>query len=283
MNLGNTFPVCDRLKSLYKTKNIDTDTRGWALDVAKMLFDMSILDYDNFAKHENSNVIPMDDTKIHAHNNVKKALQNHVNGSVMPGVDYITVYCKFFGCSSDYLLGFIDTPLHTKYDDIPLKFETIQALQEIQKNYLKQRAVSFYSYVNGIPKNPRQTLDTLNFLLSNPNFESILYKLEDYLNPQYSIPMFFMDATQSSDGKAHYHIPHNPIHETPKRDDKGDIVLDSNNMPVYDRCLPLVKDVTMPSDYRKIDIDNDFLEGVALREIEKYIYNLKRDYENKKG
>ena len=50
-------------------------------------------------------------------------------------------------------------------------------------------------------------------------------------------------------------------------------------MPVYDRCLPLVKDVTMPSDYRKIDIDNDFLEGVALREIEKYIGNIKRDYE----
>lgn len=278
MDLGNTFLV-DRLKYLYTTKGIDINTRGWALPVAKSFFDMGIFDYDNFAVHHNSNVTPGDDTKIHAHSNVKKALQNHVNGSVNPGIDYIRAYCDFFGCSSDYLLGFIDTPLHTKYDDIPLKFETIQALQEIRKNYLKQGAVSFYSYVNGIPKNPRQTLDTLNFLLSNPNFESILYKLEDYLNPQYSIPMFFMDATQSSDGKAHYHIPHNPIHETPKRDDKGDIVLDSNNMPVYDRCLPLVKDVTMPSDYRKIDIDNDFLEGVALREIEKYIGNIKRDYE----
>lgn len=277
MNLGNDFLI-DRLKNLYKTKNIDVDTRGWALPVAKSFFELGIFSYDNFARHENSNVTPGDDTKIHAHNNVKKALQNHVNGSVKPSIDYIKAYCDFFGCSSDYLLGFIDTPLHTTYDDIPLKFETIQALKQIHTNYLKNGATALYSFISGIPKNPYQTMDTLNLLLSSPHFENILYKLEDYLNPQYDTPMVFLNAEFTSDGKAHYHIPQNNLHQTPLRDDNDQIILDSNGMPTYDTYLLLARD-NMPSDYRRVKVDNDFLESVALREIENYIRNIKSDYD----
>lgn len=277
MKVRNDFPICERLKYLYSTKNIDTTVNGWALYVAQSLFEMGILDYDNFSTHSNSNVNPGDDTKIHAHNNVKKALQNHINGKGV-SVDYITAYCKFFGCSSDYLLGFIDTPLHTKYDDIPLKHETINALKRIKANYLNHGYQTFVAFMYGIERQPYQPLDMLNFVLCSPQFENMLYTLEDYIKPDYCIPMFYMDANQDASGKAQYHIPHNPIHEKIVYDNKGNVVLDNDNMPVYDRYLPLVKSTLHPTDYRAIQIDKNFLESVALREIEKAIEDMKAEY-----
>ena len=49
--------------------------------------------------------------------------------------NWITVYCHFFGCSAEYLLGLIDEPIH-EYKDIytetGLSFGVVQTLKSIQ-------------------------------------------------------------------------------------------------------------------------------------------------------
>ena len=269
---------CDRLKYLYGTIDIDTDSKGWSVKVARMLFDNGICEYSYTSDGLNEQTEVQ--TQANERGNVGRVLEKHIKVKDASKIDtkYIMIYCSLFGCSSDYLLGFINTPLHTAYDDVPLKHETINALKRIRANYFRQGFATLQLAVHGIERQPYQPVDMLNFVLCNPHFEDMLYTLEDYIKPDYCIPMFYMDGKQDATGKAHYHIPHNPIHEKPVVHKDGTPVLDDNNNPVYDRYLPLVKDITCPTDYRPIPIDSAFLEGVAFREIEKHIEGIKSDY-----
>ncbi len=280
MKTGITNPTKkynERLVALYRTKHIDViNERGWALRVAKEMYDTGILEHDDYKPHKNAET-DVTDTKIHNHSNTKHLLQGHVNGKNI-SIDWIKNYCIYFGCSSDYLLGFIDTPTHTQYDDIPLKLETIQALKRIQKNYLEQGYMCFVAAMHQIQKQPYQPLDMLNYLLQSPDFEKMLYSLEDYFKPEYNIPVFYLDANQSPTGKAGYHVPHNQIHEIVKRDDKGKVILNDNLMPEYDRYLPLAKNASVPTDNRPIPINDSFMENVAMLDIQKAIDNMKKEY-----
>lgn len=273
---GTTF--CDRLKYLYDEKKIDTTCKGWYNKVAQELFDTGICDFTN--THDMFSTKTEKQTRQTEISNVGRTLEKHltVTDAKKIQTEYIMIYCAYFDCSSDYLLGFISSPLHTKYDDIPLKHQTITALKRIKANYLEQGYQSFVAFMYGIERQPYQPLDMLNFVLCSPQFENMLYTLEDYIKPDYCIPMFYMDANQDASGKAQYHIPHNPLHEKIVYDNKGNVVLDNDNMPVYDRYLPLVKSTLHPTDYRAIQIDKNFLESVALREIEKAIEDMKAEY-----
>ena len=267
----------DRLIRLYKSKEIDINKHGWSLQVAKDMFNVGILRYEDYTPQYDS--YGNDITIPHTNDNVAKKLRTHVayNHKNQLNADSIKMYCDYFGCSSDYLLGYIDTPTHTQYDDVPLRFETIQALKRMRENYLEQGADCMTLALYGIVRQPYQPIDLLNFVLCNPNFEYILYKLEHYIKPEYNIPMFYVDSNQAPYYKG-YHVPHNPIHEKAKVDDDGKIILDDIGRIEYERYLPLVKDSAIPTDYRSITINEGFMESVAMLDIQKAISNLKQDY-----
>ncbi|MCR4684028.1 MAG: hypothetical protein K5649_01030 [Lachnospiraceae bacterium] len=268
----------NRLIELYKSKHIDATGDSWSLWVAKDMFSRKILHYDTYERQFDA--YGNDITEKKANNNISRQLRNHVdlNYTSQLSAEWIKHYCDYFSCSSDYLLGYINTPTHTQYDDIPLKLETIQALKRIQENYLEQGYMCFVAAMHQIQKQPYQPLDMLNYLLQSPHFEKMLYSLEDYFKPEYNIPVFYLDATQSPTGKAGYHVPHNQIHEIEKRDGKGKIILNDNLMPEYDRYLPLAKNASIPTDNRPIPINDSFMESVAMLDIQKSINNLKNEY-----
>ena len=268
----------EKLVLLYKeVKNIDVKTcRGWALKVAKEMYSLGILKHSDKAPHINSDTEKVD-SKIHNHDSAKRLLQSHVNGQCF-GIDWLQNYCKYFSCSSDYLLGNIETFNHTQYDEVPLSLKSINAIKWIQQGYIEQSALAVVASDNGIKYIPYTPIDLLNHIISNPAFKDLLNCIEDYIKPGYDTPMFFLDATQAPDGKAHYYIPHNPIHEKIKLDDKGKPILDNNFMPAYDRFLPLAKDTLNPTAYRSVPINDSFLESVAMLQIKNCIDSIKADY-----
>ncbi len=46
---------------------------------------------------------------------MERSIDNHLNGCRM-GIDYLKLYCDFFGCSADYLLGYIPDKTHELTD-----------------------------------------------------------------------------------------------------------------------------------------------------------------------
>lgn len=272
MKTGNenlTHAYNDRLVRLYKeVKNIDViNCRGWALNVAKDMYNLGILKHEDKSPHENTDT-QKNDTHIHNHNNTKHTLQNHVNGQCF-GVDWLQNYCLYFGCSSDYLLGNIDTFIHTPYDDIPLTLKSINALKKILQGYVEQWGDAALLTSAGIYREPYNTIDMLNFVISNPAFEKLIYAIEDYIHPEYNKPMCFVAAGENVGGiktkKADYHIPTNQIHK------RG-----------TDNYIPLVKDENTPTDYRAVKIDDSFLENVAMLQIQKCIDTIKAEYKGDK-
>lgn len=267
--MRNDFPISERLKELYKTKNIDTNKWGWALDVAKNLFDLGYLDYADYSEHQNNNVIPGDDTVIHANNTVKRTLQNHVNGK-MPSADYIIIYCKYFGCSSDYLLGLIDTPLHTQYDDIPLDFETIQNLNAIREQCNKNDTDDITVTVMSdgkLKRTPQQRVNTLNKLLSSEYFLHIVYAFHNFINSTFSKPVHFNPSSNGVPGG--WVLNDTPMDRTNYIDDNGNIV-------ETERYIYLAKDGNVPSDNIPLIINETFIENVELENIKTYLREIKK-------
>lgn len=274
------------LQALYKGKGIDVQNdRGWPLRVAKEMFDKGYFSHEDYAEHVNSDTLAID-SKIHNIDAVKTILLRHAttNTQIKDPV-YIRAYCKYFGCSSDYLFGLIDKPTHIENDGVPLTPETIRALKKLRqthentKDFIDAANKSVGPYVD---RTPYDTLELLNFLIQSPHFERILRKLEDYIKPEYDIPMFFLTANESPDGKAGYFIPRNQIHQTMKFHENGTPVMDENFMPEYERYLPLSNSpIITPGvlpDYRSISINESFLESVAMLDIQKAINDIKQDY-----
>lgn len=269
-----------RLLRLYDIKGIDTKNIHWAVTVAKDMILHGIIDYDDYSPHTTDH--GKDDTETQVNNKIAKSLRNHTNPDYKGDISTIWIkrYCDYFGCSSDFLFGYIETPLHTTYDDIPLTYEAISAINSIKqrRNSLQKQSDKLSSY--GIKYQPYNNIELLNYILSNPAFEYLLCSLEDYIKPEYNKPMFVLGGQESITGKSGYYIPthNNYVHKRARYDKKGVLVTDEKGKPVYDNYLPLVKDESTPSEYRSVRIDDTFLETVSMQKIQRYIDTIKKDY-----
>jgi hypothetical protein len=89
---------------------------------------------------------------------VEKKIQNHLNSDDTRSLqgEFVTAYCNFFGCSADYLFGYIDLPTHS---DTNIQNETGLSADSI--NFLKAHK-SIYS-------------SPLNKLLNKENFQYAIF------------------------------------------------------------------------------------------------------------
>ena len=101
-------------------------------------------------------------------------------------------------------------------------------------------------------------MDMLNSFLQSPYFERLLYSLENYIVPEYSIP--------------------NKAKRKTRKDENGNEIKDENGNPIYDNYIELLKDEKKPSDYRQLLIDESFVENAAMLEIQKNINHFKYEY-----
>lgn len=124
----------ERLKQLMSndTKEhgggINTCERGASKVLTKRLYDFHILDYNNYSQN----------TEEQQRNITGRTVLKHINNEAIPETVWIIRYCKYFHCSADYLLGYIDMPTH-KNTDISaytgLSNDAIQCLHTLYAPY----------------------------------------------------------------------------------------------------------------------------------------------------
>lgn len=148
------------LKYLYSINEIDIGKRGWADSVASALFDMGILKY-----HSTDDV----DARIKQKYSVKKSLQNHLTRISAEEISakWLSVYCNYFDCNADYLMGYIEKPTYALTDineKTGLSVEAIEALELLKSD--KENIHLFYNI----------ELETLDFILKSIRKKQILQK-----------------------------------------------------------------------------------------------------------
>lgn len=77
-------------------------------DFADLILDMYESKYSVFEYPADCD----DNNKSYERGKKQKTIAKHIDNISGVSFDWINVYCKFFGCSSDYLLGIISEPTH---------------------------------------------------------------------------------------------------------------------------------------------------------------------------
>lgn len=84
--------------------------------------------------------------------------------------NYIMAYCKYFGCSADYLLGFIDLPTHADtdiYKETGLEkdaINTLSILKEFNKDYDQYRKPVELEALNFIMKDSEKFREFIGYI-----------------------------------------------------------------------------------------------------------------------
>lgn len=250
----------NRLKYLYELNNIDTNTRKWALSVAKSLYDKNILYYGNENK-----------TKEMHHNDTARQLQAHLLRDTPNDTIWIKRYCDFFDCSSDFLLGYIDEPTHEKNDIYKSTGLSSQAI-----DCLKSLMISDENAVNCMQPSLR-VLPVLNDLMSDKIFFDMLLRgINQYLNTEYYIPVYHTGNAIHRDSEKGILLDEETIISNSGKDREPEhsfTYIDNNgyrqtaNFPTM-YFQHFAKNADNPYDNISIPIDVNFMQSVALKQIE---------------
>lgn len=170
----------------------------------------------------------------------------------------LLAYSRFFNVSIDWLLHNSDSQRIT--GDIAivsgitgLSDEAIENLQYWKESSSKKEKKKFLIRYRPI--------DTLNLILSDSFIAERLFRsIEDYVYHNYHIPAYHDDTGQCI-----------TFHKSP------DILQDFDTKEISGYTLTLLKDNTEDArDTRRILIDENFLNTVALKNVERYLFQLQQ-------
>lgn len=266
-NLNNKCEFKDRLNYLYKlVHNIDTKEKGWSLSAAKKIFSKNILEYNDSLGDD----IARNKQIMH----VKRTLERHLNETVSAenlSGQWISIYCKFFKCSCDYLMGYISNPTKGNTD-----MHQKTGLNDVAIKTLS----SWYKYQNEMKEACQEQtylpIETLNILLSdNYTAELLLNSIQELFQTDYNIPVYHNGESEDvyiNDKYSKVSIP-----KCIAFNNDLDVIKGQWNFPdLY--LLTLVKDKEKTWDNRQIPLDDDFFEAVAIRKIQKHLLDIRKNY-----
>lgn len=208
---------------------------------------------------------------------------------------FLYAYCIMFGCSADYLLGFIDLPTHTDtniYNETGLNEESIQTLREIQLSDKNENSMTIFpknlynkminnekmtpeeseeferilsntpeENIKPYPSNRPKLMDLLNFMLSNSlDMESLLMAFRNLVNP-FTVPVFY-------DDKNGWTFPDNEWSKN----------IGFNGHVTY--TINLASDEKKPEDNLPIWVDKNFISSVNMKSIERIFSTFCDKYKN---
>ena len=225
----------NRLWKLMEDNGIKT-----SLEMAKNLIChkcLNISNFDELDSSEKSKKYDSERKKIDVH--LKSDTAEHLQSS------YLIAYCKFFNCSADYLLGFIDLPTHEFVD--------------ISKNTgLSPNAISTLKILANYstPNFRNNRLEALNYMMKDTNlFFNFMSNISLYMNNDYTTPLFY-DHNTGKYIDCSYHTPNgNGILF-------GKEVIDNKGNPGY-ACM---------------GVETSILESHAMLEIQNIINEWRRLY-----
>lgn len=148
----------NRLWKLMVEKDIDTPK-----ELAKELYDKKLVTVRQKKSYD-------EPSKIYGNaiGAIEKKIQKHLKADTAQELqgEFSIAYCAFFGCSSDYLFGFIDCKTH----DIKFMHDKT-GLSETSINKL----------INQNNRSNHYFIDSLNILLQSQNFENALFHIPKYM------------------------------------------------------------------------------------------------------
>lgn len=256
----------DRLKALYERSHIDiTDVHCFS-NVAKYMLDTGIYErtpVQGYLSTKDIEQIKKDDIS-----KLGTQLKKHIKQSKYDDVQkvstrYLRMYADFFKCSFDYLMGYISTPTHTTYDDVPLSNDAIENIRRIKENYIVDDLNDMLSeYLTGglVNRIPQQRASTLNLLLASPHFYGVIDAFHNVLHSEFKYPVHFEDAEKNRGGwRADHNEGLNP--------DQNVLYL-SDSIENAQKC----------SNNIGIIIDDAFLDSISFKQIEQCLRDIKSDY-----
>ena len=101
--------LAEKLRELIRTKGMDSynDDRGMASALTRALYDGGYITVN----HRKNDYVTEQEERIHDLGTISRKIRKHLSGErELPDSEYLRAYCKFFGCSADYLLGLSDSP-----------------------------------------------------------------------------------------------------------------------------------------------------------------------------
>lgn len=148
----------NRLWKLMEEKHIYTTK-----ELAKILYNQKLVNVRQKSSYD-------EPSKIYGNavGAIDKKIQKHLNADTAKELqgEFVIAYCTFFGCSSDYLFGFIDCKTHDRQF-----INTYTGLSE--------KAIKKLEYYN---QQMHEYTESLNILLVSANFENALSKIKGYMN-----------------------------------------------------------------------------------------------------
>lgn len=149
--INNKDIISERLKYLIEHDSVEHGgriTESHSTKLAKRLFENDYFKYDMYTEKTKSQQI----------NAVSKTIRKHLNKESTPNTLWLKIYCDYFDCSADYLLGFIPVQKHdtsSVYNTTGLSHKSVEALKLIKSD------------VDNITIFHNNELETLNFILES--------------------------------------------------------------------------------------------------------------------
>lgn len=279
---------------LYQLKGIDTSISsrgrgrdaGWATGVVIEMFNLGLLEFNDGRLGTDA-----EENRTRQKNSTARVLQEHLKTALAENVSglWLSRYCSYFGCSCDYLMGYIEKPTYQDtdiYKETGLDENSVRTLEEIQKTDEIDNSITVFpqslrkemtpeeeekfmdtfcntpeEYIKPYPSGDVKLMDLLNFLLSDCyKVEELLMAFRNLVNP-YAVPVFY-------DDKNGWTFPDNQWSK--------DIF---NNHVTY--TINLASDEKKPDNNLPIWITKDFLDSVNMKSIENVFRDFCNNYRKK--
>lgn len=146
----------ERLEHLMAAAGYDVTKRGMDRKLSKAMHAAGCLPVNEKLS------IDMEDAKAlleKSIDNNRKVIGNHRKAAAPPSTEWIMAYCRFFRCSADYLLGYIDSPTH---ESVAVEQET--GLSEASVSVLRRFSAAARAGDHS-GENERKVLEVLDLLL----------------------------------------------------------------------------------------------------------------------
>ena len=178
---GFSIPVFgQRLEHLMASAGYDITKRGTDRKLSKAMHAAGCLPVNEKGSMDAADAVGLLEKSI---DNNRKVIGNHRNAAAPPSTEWVMAYCRFFRCSADYLLGYIDSPTH---ESVEIERET--GLCESSVAVLRSFAELIREEPGRRSENERKVLQALNYLLggdlssrSFPEDHSLLVQVFNYV------------------------------------------------------------------------------------------------------
>ena len=190
-----------RLEHLMTAAGYDVTKRGTDRKLSKAMHAASCLPVNEKISMDATDAAELLEKSI---DNNRKVIGTHRKAAAPPSTEWIMAYCKFFRCSADYLLGYIDGPTH---EAVEIERET--GLSEASVDVLRSFAELIREEPGRRSENELKVLQALNYLIGGdlgrrgfPEDHSLLVQVFNYVAASHVKYISGEDAMEDETGSS---------------------------------------------------------------------------------